>query len=689
MGARDDVHYMITPCPNAEVPTDPSPSRLLRCAGALGLLGLAAFLAHAGLGLGGVGLDSFFNNWMVNGLALGAAGSCLVRGMTGEKERTAWLLMGVGIALWTGGSLWYYLVLADLEAVPIPSVADALWVVSYPFMYMSLVLLVRSRLPGLHRSLWLDGAISALALAAVAAAVALGPIMQATTGSFAIVSTGLAYVAVDLILLILVATVFGLTFWRPGRAWLFLGLGLLLLASGDWIYLFQTAKGTYVDGGVLDAAWPAAFMLVGFAAWQPASDKAERTAPGLLPAVAPAVAAIMAVVLLAYDHFTQIPTVAMVLSSATLLLASARLFSAFRENDGLLATSREEALHDPLTGLGNRRLLMRDLETRVAEARLGSPLAVLLFDLNGFKQYNDTYGHPAGDQLLARLGWRLRQAVAPQGEAYRLGGDEFCALVPHGANGLDSIVARAATGLSEQGEGFSIDSSYGVVRVPADAANVERALALADSRMYARKGTGRASASRQSRDVLMKVLSERQPGLHTHLKDVAILATRVARRMRMTTEEVDEVGRAAELHDVGKMAIPDAILNKSGALDGNDWAFMERHTVIGERILSAAAALVPVARIVRSTHERFDGTGYPDQLSADAIPLGARIILVCDAFGAMTSNRPYSEPLPPEAALAELRRCSGTQFDPQVVTAFCAVASEARGDASPLARSFA
>ncbi len=601
---------MITPCPNAEVPTDPSPSRLLRCAGALGLLGLAAFLAHAGLGLGGVGLDSFFNNWMVNGLALGAAGSCLVRGMTGEKERTAWLLMGVGIVLWTGGSLWYYLVLADLEAVPIPSVADALWVVSYPFMYMSLVLLVRSRLPGLHRSLWLDGAISALALAAVAAAVALGPIMQATTGSFAIVSTGLAYVAVDLILLILVATVFGLTFWRPGRAWLFLGLGLLLLASGDWIYLFQTAKGTYVDGGVLDAAWPAAFMLVGFAAWQPASDKAERTAPGLLPAVAPAVAAIMAVVLLAYDHFTQIPTVAMVLSSATLLLASARLFSAFRENDGLLATSREEALHDPLTGLGNRRLLMRDLETRVAEARLGSPLAVLLFDLNGFKQYNDTYGHPAGDQLLARLGWRLRQAVAPQGEAYRLGGDEFCALVPHGANGLDSIVARAATGLSEQGEGFSIDSSYGVVRVPADAANVERALALADSRMYARKGTGRASASRQSRDVLMKVLSERQPGLHTHLKDVAILATRVARRMRMTTEEVDEVGRAAELHDVGKMAIPDAILNKSGALDGNDWAFMERHTVIGERILSAAAALVPVARIVRSTHERFDGTGY-------------------------------------------------------------------------------
>jgi len=137
---------------------------------------------------------------------------------------------------------------------------------------------------------------------------------------------------------------------------------------------------------------------------------------------------------------------------------------------------------------------------------------VLLFDLNGFKQYNDTYGHPAGDQLLARLGWRLRQAVAPQGEAYRLGGDEFCALVPHGANGLDSIVARAATGLSEQGEGFSIDSSYGVVRVPADAADVERALALADSRMYARKGMGRASASRQSGDVLMKVCSSANLG---------------------------------------------------------------------------------------------------------------------------------------------------------------------------------
>jgi len=638
---------------------------------------LAAFLAHAGLGVGGAGLDPFFNDWMVNGLALGAAGSCVVRGITGAKERRAWLLMGLGIALWTGGSLWYYL--------PIPSVANALWVVCYPVMYASLVLLVRSRLPGCDRSMWLDGAIGALALAAVAAAVALGPIMQATTGSFLVVSKGLAYVAVDLILLILVATVFGLTGWRPSRAWLFLGLGLLLLASADWIYLFQTAKGTYAEGGMLDAAWPAAFMLVGFAAWQPAPDEPEGIAPGLLPALAPAVAAVTAVVLLAYDHFTQIPTVAMMLSCATLLVASFRLFSAFRENDRLLATSREEALHDPLTGLGNRRLLMRDLETAVAEARPGSPLGVVLFDLNGFKHYNDTYGHPAGDQLLARLGRRLRQAVAPEGGAYRLGGDEFCALIPYGAADLDSIVTRAATGLSETGEGFSIDSSYGVVRVPVDAADVEPALALADSRMYARKGDGRTSASRQSRDVLMKTLFERQPGLHAHLKDVAVLATRVARRMRMTTEQVDEVGRAAELHDVGKMAIPDAILNKSGALDGNDWAFMKRHTMIGERILSAAPALVPVARIVRSTHERFDGTGYPDQLSGDAIPLGARIILVCDAFDAMTSDRPYSDPLPPEAAVAELRACSGSQFDPQVVTAFCEVAGEPREDGSTLA----
>jgi HD-GYP domain-containing protein (c-di-GMP phosphodiesterase class II) len=144
----------------------------------------------------------------------------------------------------------------------------------------------------------------------------------------------------------------------------------------------------------------------------------------------------------------------------------------------------------------------------------------------------------------------------------------------------------------------------------------------------------------------------------------------VARRFAMSSEELDEVARAAELHDVGKVGIPDAILNKPGRLDDDDWAFMRQHTILGERILNAAAALRPVARLVRSSHERWDGTGYPDKLEGAETPLGSRIIAVCDAYEAMTADRPYRSALTPEAAAQELRANAGTQFDPAVVDAF-------------------
>ena len=170
--------------------------------------------------------------------------------------------------------------------------------------------------------------------------------------------------------------------------------------------------------------------------------------------------------------------------------------------------------------------------------------------------------------------------------------------------------------------------------------------------------------------MLLSTLREREPELHAHLNGVAELSVAVARRLGMLAEDLDEVSRAAELHDVGKIAIPEAILRKPGPLDDEEWSFMRRHTMIGERILSAAPALVPVARIVRSSHERWDGAGYPDGLAGDDIPIGARVVAVCDAYDAMVSDRPYRSARSPREALAELRRSAGTQFDPRVVDAF-------------------
>jgi two-component system cell cycle response regulator len=265
---------------------------------------------------------------------------------------------------------------------------------------------------------------------------------------------------------------------------------------------------------------------------------------------------------------------------------------------------------------------------------------------------------------------RLADVVQGHGRAYRLGGDEFCVLLRPGAGGVEPLALACVTALSEHGEGFDVTTSHGAVLAPAEARTATEALQLADRRMYARKGGRRLSAGSQSRDVLLRTLSETRPHLHAHLRGTAELATAVGRELGMRPEALDEVARAAELHDVGKMAIPDAILEKTGPLDDAEWSFMRRHTIIGERILLAAPALRSAARLVRATHERWDGRGYPDGLAGENIPLGARVVAACDAYHAMTTERPHRPRRSSSEALAELYRCAGTQFDPTVVEAF-------------------
>jgi two-component system, cell cycle response regulator len=218
--------------------------------------------------------------------------------------------------------------------------------------------------------------------------------------------------------------------------------------------------------------------------------------------------------------------------------------------------------------------------------------------------------------------------------------------------------------------------------LPRETADATEALRIADQRMYARKNAGRMSAGRQSRDVLLRALAERNPALGAHLDGVAELAEATAIRLGLSTEDVGQIRQAAELHDVGKVAIPDAILVKPGPLDEVEWQFVRRHTLIGERIIAAAPALEPVAALVRSSHEHWDGSGYPDKLAAEAIPLGSRIVAVADAFDAMTSDRSYRPACPMPAALEELQRCAGSQFDPAVVQAFCAAWAERHGRAT-------
>jgi diguanylate cyclase (GGDEF)-like protein len=339
--------------------------------------------------------------------------------------------------------------------------------------------------------------------------------------------------------------------------------------------------------------------------------------------------------------------------------------------------ARDEAHRDELTGLPNRRKLLADLERAVEEADAREHI-FLIHDLNGFKHYNDTFGHPAGDALLRRLGHKLAEAVGPYGSAYRLGGDEFSVLAAVPADAVETLLDMAATALSEDGDGFAVSSSFGAVFLPSEAADSFSALQTADRRLYAQKHAGKLGRG-QPHEVLLEALFEREPELRLHVEGVAALSAAVGKRLGLESEELEELVIAAQLHDVGKIAIPDAVLHKSGPLDEAEWTLIRQHPRVGQRILAAVPALNGVGAIVRATHERWDGAGYVDGLAGQAIPLAARIIAVCDTFSAMTSDRPYGGAVSVAEALAELRRCAGTQFDPEVVRVFCEEALRADG----------
>ncbi len=586
------------------------------------------------------------------------------------REGAAWALIGLGSLLWACADVYWTLVLADEAVIPVPSASDAGYLAFYPLVFAGLCLLLRARVEGAPRTLWVDGITAALAAGAMSAAVVLQAVLHTVGGNPLGVATNLAYPIGDLILLAVVVASVALRGWRADRTWALLGLGIVLFWIADSYYLVTVADETYRYPSIFDGGWTACLVLFSVASWQPARRTVAVDDRGSTRFTAfPIAFATLGLAILVLAALGSLNPLAVVLAAASLLAVFARLIISLRENAGMLVASRHEALTDALTGLGNRRALTRDLE-RVIEGRR-DPAVLVLFDLDGFKHYNDSYGHPAGDALLQRLGAKLAQDVALTGSAYRMGGDEFCVLL-RTAGDDDEQVAAVAGALTEHGDGFTITCSYGAVAVPTEIDEAGEALRVADQRMYAHKHSGRTSARSQSRDVLLRALAERNPELGQHISGVAELAEAVARRLGLDEEQIDHVRHAAALHDVGKMAIPDAILDKPAALDESEWAFIRRHTIIGERIVAAAPALRPVAALVRSSHERWDGAGYPDALAGCEIPLGARIVSVCDAFDAMVADRPYRAGMDAADALAELRRCAGSQFDPDVVDAFSA-----------------
>jgi diguanylate cyclase (GGDEF)-like protein/putative nucleotidyltransferase with HDIG domain len=353
------------------------------------------------------------------------------------------------------------------------------------------------------------------------------------------------------------------------------------------------------------------------------------------------------------------------------------------------------ALTDPLTGLGNHRHFHERLQADLAASdERGLSLTVCVLDLDNFKAINDRFGHPAGDRVLAQVAGRLRQ----DGEAFRIGGDEFAILLPgrtehevvHIVEGVIDRVRRL-----QPIPGVRPRVSAGIATYPQLGVGRTEVLKAADRALYLAKEQGRGAARVFRPDVeelaeldrlaagqdrgarlraaasLAHAVDERDAytGSHSHM--VGELAARIAGLLRLDPNEVELVRLAGSLHDLGKLAVPEEILRKPGPLNDAERLVLERHPQIGFRMLESLG-IEPVATWVLHHHERWDGDGYPHQLGAEEIPLGSRILLVADAYDAMTSDRVYRGRISHEQAVAELERCAGAQFDPKVVALFVA-----------------
>jgi two-component system cell cycle response regulator len=601
------------------------------------------------------------------------------RGLAGA-ERAAWIVLAAGLSCFAVGDVYYQLAFGETATPTFPSLADAGYLSVYPAGCGALVLLLRARARRRPVSLWLDGAMCGLTIMAVDAALVFGLVSGASSGSRA-VATNLAYPLADLALLGFVVVIVCVTGRSAGATWRLLAVALGTWAIADTIYVCEVAAGSYHEYTLLDTSWPACYLLLGFAAWRPAVRIDARRLRGTT-LVLPGAATLVALGLLAVDHYHRLNAFALWLACGAVLIAVLRFALTFRENLRMLRASETEASTDALTGLGNRRALMSVLDEAFDDHQARGIDLLVLLDLNGFKAYNDRFGHLAGDALLARLGRRLADAIGTAASAYRIGGDEFCVLASVDQAGGQRLIRAIQSALTELGEHFVVGCAYGAVRLGAEAPDPTAALRLADQRMYAEKRAGRPDVDEAVHQVLLRVAAEHDGDLRVHVDDVAELADAVAHEFGLTEDERLDIRRAAALHDIGKIAIPDAILHAPRALDDAEWEYMRRHTIIGERIIEASPGLERVARIVRSSHERYDGNGYPDRLAALDIPLGARIVAVCDTYDAIVTNRAYRDARTPAQALAELRACAGSQFDPQVVAAFVAVITRARDAAS-------
>jgi diguanylate cyclase (GGDEF)-like protein/putative nucleotidyltransferase with HDIG domain len=371
------------------------------------------------------------------------------------------------------------------------------------------------------------------------------------------------------------------------------------------------------------------------------------------------------------------------------------------ENAQLYARLEQKSRSDELTGLFNRRYFEERLREELSRhSRYGDVFSIFMIDLDNFKAYNDVYGHPAGDVILGQIGRIIKDSIRNVDQAFRYGGDEFVVILPQTARDAAYVVAeRVRRQIVEemQKKAIAVTSSIGLASYPADGMLSGELVDVADTALYHAKRTGgnriflssnilskppddggtsgigtRPSSLSEVYDIA-SVVEAKDPYTYGHSKRVNIYAMALAERIGLSPDEVSALSAAALLHDIGKVGIPDTVLNKKEKLSKEDWEAIKAHPRLGANIVSNIPKLARTVTSILHHHERWDGTGYPEGLKGQEIPIEARILAIADSFEAMTSARSYRPALSIDEVVKELKKCAGIQFDPKLVEVFIGI----------------
>jgi diguanylate cyclase (GGDEF)-like protein len=465
----------------------PARARAARVAAVLMAVATVANLAVNALCDATGSLDAVTNRWGQN-VALAAA--VALAWLAADRERRGSRALAAALTVWTAGNLvWCGFFYAD-AAPPYPSAADLLWIAFYPLAYLCVGLRIRAAVASVPASLWLDGLVGALTVAAAGSSFVVLPILGQAAGSPAAVLTNSANAMGDLLLVSLLAGVVALHAWRPGRGWWLLGLGFGIFAGADSYYLYRLAMGTYAPGSWLDSMWVVGIAVMALAAWQPAPAPGSADLTGHRLLVLPLMFGAPSLAVLVAAGLGDLPPAGVLLAAAALAVSMLRAALTLGEVRALSA-SRVLAHTDELTGLPNRRAFDRALHDRLAAAgRREAELAVLVIDLDHFKEVNDTLGHHAGDRVLTDVAARLRGAVRDHDVLGRLGGDEFAALMPGreaAAAAASRIAAALARPFSVDGIEVEMTASIGTAVFGEHGADATTLLRQADVAMYQAK----------------------------------------------------------------------------------------------------------------------------------------------------------------------------------------------------------